>query len=253
MKYLFVYFTHVWNDRIKARYYEIQSSLRKCDNIDILLMYSNRITDDLSNEIEDKCFKYENNSIITEHRFINLFIPLKKFYLENKNYFNKYDYIYIYEYDQIYLGDLGHYICELNKDNADLIASYVEIVNNNFNWIHYKHYREYIDNKRINDDFEFVLKSCLSFCRISKKYLEMIFSEKYDDIVNLLIYELYVPTIIYNNGGTIKSLNISHNKFDWRNDLNEKTFYYAKLFDNMGKILEMQKEYDHPMWYTRIK
>ena len=81
----------------------------------------------------------------------------------------------------------------------------------------------------------------------------MIFSEKYEDIVNLLIYELYVPTIISNNGGIIKSLNISKNQFDWRNDLNPETFYCTKLFDNVSQILEMQKEYDHPMWYTRIK
>ena len=83
--------------------------------------------------------------------------------------------------------------------------------------------------------------------------MRIIFSKKYAKIVNLLIYELYVPTIIYNNGGTIKSLNISNNQFDWRDDLNEKTFYYVRLFNNMDQILEMQKEYDHPMWYTRIK
>ena len=72
-------------------------------------------------------------------------------------------------------------------------------------------------------------------------------------VTDIFLYEFYVPTIIYNNGGILKSISIGHNEFDFRDDLNPETFFCDIVFENIDQMKNKQLQYDHPMLYTRWK
>lgn len=254
MKNLIVFISHKYNKKIIERYMRLYTDIKDKDDIDIVFMipYNTRKT---KNGHHIHFFEYDNNlvfSLVYNEFNCNLIDPsfvIEKTYIDNKEFFQQYDYIYIYEYDVYYPGKISDLIYKLNEDNSDLIASYIRILKDNDSWQPFKNFIDY--RKKNYTDFIFLVKSCLSFCRLSIKAFDYICTH-YDHFRSNILYEMTWPTILINHGFTLCDLyKISiFSKFDL---VTEETFAYLRNFKTEEEMLEINKKYNNDMLFTCYK
>lgn len=254
MKNLIVFISHKYNKKIIERYMRLYTDIKDKDDIDIVFMipYNTRKT---KNGHHIHFFEYDNNlvfSLVYNEFNCNLIDPsfvIEKTYTDNKSFFQQYDYIYIYEYDVYYPGKISDLIYKLNEDNSDLLASYIRLLSDNDSWQPFRNFIDYRKKHRIN--FEFLLKSCLSFCRLSIKSFDYICTH-YTHFRSNILYEMTWPTILFNNQFSVGDLSNTgvFSKFDL---LNENTFSYLRDFKTEDEMLEINKKYKNDMLFTCYK
>ena len=224
----------------------------------------NRLVNELDNNIYDVvwCVPFDvkvDDESINVYRYGNTFVKrdgfynpsfiLERFYIEYKNY----NYYYIHEYDVSYNGNYKDIFDKLdNYNNADLICAYVQKKTDKIYWQWWNTFKSKTDKLYPNYT---LLKSCLSFCRLSNTALNLItsYSEKRNDV----IYELYYPTICYHHGLKINSLDDNISDVEFRNNYNychRNYFWFSVNINakyNNGK-LESSVNIPHNILVTKI-
>lgn len=182
-----------------------------------------------------KVYRY-GNSYVVRKGFYNPSFILERFYVEHK----QYDYYYLHEYDVTYSGNYQDLFDTLDKnEDADLIAAYIQKQSDKIYWQWWNKFKTKTD---ILYPDHHLLKSCLSFCRLSNKALETICG--YPENRNNVLYEMSYPTICYKNNLKMVALDsvISDKEFQKNYDYcSNKWFWYcvnltAKFVD--GKICD---------------
>lgn len=236
-KTLIYYMSHILNKKILKRYNNIKNSLPK--NYDIIFLISqNNKNNNLLESINNYIF-YDDSLIFNKNcGGINPGIIIENLYKEHINL--NYDFYYLIEYDVIFNGDWKYFFetIEHTCNNADFIGAYIK-KKNNFYWEFF-----------INDSFyKTQLKSCISTVRLSNKALKTIckYSEKFN---NKTIYEMYWPTICYNNNLIIKSLSPNYNDDEFNCGLN---FCNMETYSVFFETYDESNLNEKNILYTRVK
>jgi hypothetical protein len=271
-KILVLYVAHFINDFSLSQYYKLKNELPK--GYDIAWWLDDTCASEAQNIIDGiKFIKFPHNTIHPTHLDRRWFNPMK--YMEilykNDDWFNSYDFYWIVEYDVYFSGNWKLFFNTIDKYNEDLVGTSFTI---------YKHnrvplsYRNDISFKILFKDLPKRVKSYISIYRISNRALKYIsyYHEKEIDLddesdIRNYLYEVYIPTILYNNNFTILSLNsekmireeknykYDYSDLDFVNFYNDcgfiddavNTFWWDKIFYN-------KDEMDKPnLLYTRYK
>lgn len=198
---------------------------------------SNIIFDKISKEINDKIYKIERNNELKYFKFDivvnNLkdiisfdFLPLIEFYMEHKDA----DYIWLIHDYVDFNGTWDKFFNYYNDIEDDFIASYIHFVSDKNEYdILPKSY--FYNNETTYND----ICSNNSIIRLSKKALETIiyFLTNNPDI-NLINDELFLPSYLYKNKCTIRSLDSMYEDFIHDNwiDIND----IEKLITNKNSL-----------------
>lgn len=249
-KSVLFYMTHRWNDDIASRFHDVYEQAK--DVVDIILFHASYITNYIPSKYKGISYTYNNQMLWDnlKHGYLDPFILYQNFFMnEGMSILSKYDYIYMYEYDQIYTGSLTELLKLIEEQDAKLIAPHVEFTYKAWMWEN--KYNEYFINKE--KPFDKTLKACMSFARISTDIIKELLKPEHKELINSTIYELYIPTLAYNMGMKIKSINKLNNEFDWIDTLNSKTYSAVTEFKSLEEIQKIAKQYNKPMWFTRWK
>lgn len=229
---------HFYNDFAKSQFQRVIDNLP--ENYDVYYCTNNNVIDSFKKDFT--CYDiigYENEDIKSADGAWNPLHVVEDAYLNNeviRNY-NKY---YVIEYD-VYATPNWKTIFELTNDNdVDLYAAYIKKLpyTNTTGWIWAN---KYVDSHEVcpDDNIKTLLKSCLSYMVLSNNALDFIVHYDKSDIKDY-IYEMYVPTLLYNNNFTIKSLSSNKNEdneeFNYVEILNPKTYYYCVSFNDSKEM-----------------
>lgn len=234
-KNLIYFISHITNDKIISRYNKLKNELPK--NYDIIWLGPNFIDKKKLKDNNIRYYEFDNNLIKIENvKGINPGRILETIYNEHE--FLNYDFYWIIEYDVIFNGNWSVFFNEINSKigTCDFIGAYIK-KKNNFYWDFF-----------IKDSFYNIqIKSCISTVRISNRALKTIckYSDKFN---NKTIYEMYWPTICYNNNLSLKSISFDNDE-EFDTDVkfcncNIYSVYYNGTEDSMK---------EKNMLYTRIK
>lgn len=216
-KYLILYVAHFINDFSLSQYYKLKNELP--DGYDIVWWLDDNCRDNLIDGI--KFVKFPHNSIINNSSTISPTRYFENIFL-NINDYKNYKYYWFIEYDNYYNGNWKTFFNDVdNNCNADLVCT------------NFKHIKKECVNKsdwfwKRNATYE-QYSSILSLYRLSNIAMETIAKYNQDDLKSY-IYELYVPTIIYNNNLTFANLNNNNQTFN----MDEETKDYFNYFSNDG-------------------
>ena len=265
-KILVLYVAHFIDDFSLSQYYKLKNELP--DGYDIAWWLDDNCYSKMPNIIEGiKFIKFPHETICPKSLRKCWIDPMK--YMEilykNDNWFNSYDYYWIVEYDVYFSGNWKTFFNTVDKYNEDLVGTAFTIYKDDNVPISYK------DNTLFNN-LPIRIKSYISIYRISNRALKYISDYKEIDLNNKLdvrnyLYEVYIPTILYNNGFTIMSLNSEkfikeegNHFYDYSNinfvnfyddcgfvDDAVNTFWYNKTFYNKNEMNIPNK------LYTRYK
>lgn len=210
-----LYIAHYIDEFTIEQYNKLKSELP--ERFDLYWWPDDNCCTELPNGID--FIKFSHSTIFSykdKFNFYNPFRSIELLYQENE-WFNKYKYYYIVEYDVYFNGNWKDLFITLQKYDDDLIGSHI-----------YKYDKEYMATN-IYEQFlpleyytqnEFdIVKGCVSFMRISNKALRTIVYYNKNDIKDYL-YEIYVPTIINMNNMKIMSIT------DFRIDRDDFVNYY---------------------------
>lgn len=262
-KILVLYVAHFINDFSLSQYYKLKNEL--LDGYDIVWW--------LDDSCEDE--KLDNIQFIEfPHHYISpkplqnttLFNPMKYMepYFNNNDWFRKYDFYWIVEYDVYFSGNWSIFFNAVDKYDEDLVGSALTI---------YKDTQTPISFGDIKfDNFRYKIKSYISIYRISNRAMKYISNYSYIDLNNMndirnYLYEIYIPTMLYNNGYTLLSLNsekfikeLGNYMYDYSNmdfvnyydeckfiDNAVETFWWDVKFNNINEMNIPNK------LYTRYK
>jgi uncharacterized protein YlbG (UPF0298 family) len=238
-KFLVLYVAHFINDFSLSQYYKLKNELP--DGYDIVWWLDDTCISESYTETEGiKFIKFPHFTIHPK--------PLKKYWIDpmkymevlykKDNWFSSYDYYWIVEYDVYFSGNWNYFFNVVDKYKEDFVGSAFTMYKDDVVPHSYSNNIIFESNnlhKRI--------KSCISIYRISNKALKCIsdygdidFNNK-NDVRNYL-YEIYIPTILYNNGYSILSLNSEkiiikderYDAFDYSN------INFVNYYDDCGFI-----------------
>lgn len=237
-KYLVLYVAHFVNHFSLTQYYKLKNELP--EGYDLVWWLDDTCTSKLQTIKFIKFIKFPHSSIHPDHIdecWINPMKYMEVLYKED-NWFNSYDYYWIVEYDVYFSGNWKYFFNTVDKYKEDLVGSAFTMYKND-NIPH-----SYKDNSIFEyNNLHKRIKSYISIYRISNKALK--FLSDYGDInfndindVRNYLYEIYVPTILYNNGYSILSLNSEkiiikderYNEFDYSN------INFVNYYDDCGFI-----------------
>lgn len=196
---------------------------------------------DLPLDIKYK-YRYDNNYVTNHNGFVNPSYIVERFY----NDFRNYDYYYVHEYDVAYTKNYNYLFTNLDtNENADLICAYIkkEGEQNWYWWNKQKQLCDKIYPKHI------LLKSCLSFARLSNKALEKIV--QYPKERNNIIYEISWPTVCYHHNLSILSLDTEESSDEFKSNYelcNSKWYYYTV---NINKYNNHLYPFNEEKLYTK--
>lgn len=223
MKNAVLFVTHKIDDSIITNYSKLVNELDS-NVYDVILCTPDNINTDSYNNV----YKYDNSNVVRSG-FVNPSYILETFYIEHNNY----DYYYIIEYDVRYIGNYNDLFLNFDTNDSDLLAAYININKGKGYWSWW--FKQYeLSLKILGTDV--LLKSCLSFARLSNKMLDIICS--YPIERNDIIYEIYWPTIAYKHGLKINTLDSceSDDEFNIGLDLcNSKWYYYTVYITEKNK------------------
>lgn len=113
---------------------------------------------------------------------------LAQFYLDHKDY----DYYWYVEYDAVFNGNWNDFFLDFSDEEADLVASYIELYDDNRNWCWW--------DIEVNMPYELKdrVKSFNPVMRLSNKALKFLDAQCSTGISGH--YEVLIPTVLYNNG-----------------------------------------------------
>lgn len=228
---------HFVNDFSIDQYNRLRKAIT--NNYDIFYCtdakYEKEIT---SKGISNIC--YNSSKILSKDGAWNPFLILETAFAK----IQKYDYYYLIEYD-VYCNDWNNLFKELEKSTDDLLAAYIKKLsyssNTEWMWVN-----NYVSEHPVclDDNIEYMLKSCVSFLRVSQSAIDFISNYDKSDIVNY-IYEMYIPTLLYNYGFSVKSLSSDQHEddgeFNYKNFIEPKNYYHSLSFNNyktMDKIAD---------------
>ena len=171
---------------------------------------------------------------------LNKYNVIKTIWEKNSSNFQKYEHIYFIEPTFRYSQKLKDLFSELNNDNSDYLASYIQnLTTSNIVWGWYTKFKRLYNE----DNYENVLKAYDGgFTRISIKGLNFLMNSN-DEVLKYFI-DLSFPTMLYNNGFTIKSLSKAETDeeflgFDF---CNSQTYYYNTTHKKLTEILSSNKK-----------
>lgn len=241
-KSILFYITHKWNDNIQ---YRLDYLIEDVGNIvDVILYYNKDLCDMIPQKYLENSISYDNNIITNnlKHGCPDPFLALKHtFKYDRPDILENYEAIYLYEYDIIYNGSLKNLIIKCESENADLIGAYIKNISlSKEYWAWENHYYIGFNKYHFMPMFKYILKSLLCFCKISTDAIKEIILPKYDSIIDsdIVIYELYIPSIIYERGGKIKSISKENNEFDWIDIVNKNTYNSGLYFYHKEEAIQ---------------
>lgn len=204
---------------------------------DITLYYCTLIKNNIPNSVTTNVIKYNNDIINMQDGSKNPFKILEN----NYNNINDYDYYYIIEYDVYFSGSWKYLIEKLNSEsNADLLGAYIKKFDYSNNINEWMWFNKYTNNEtNFDSNIKYLLKSCVSFMRISNAALKFIVNYNNSNIKNY-IYELYLPTLLYNYNYSIQSLSSNENEdsleFYYTDIIKPNNFYCGVEFTNTNDM-----------------
>lgn len=236
-KTLIYFMSHIIEEKIIKRYNKIKNEMPK--NYDIIWLTPSYTNKDLLNENFIDYIEFNNNLLTTKNNLgINPGKVIEDLY--NKHINLNYDFYWIIEYDVLFNGNWNYFFNEIEQKikDADFIGAYIK-KQTNFFWMFF------IDNSF----YDIQLKSCLSTVRLSNRALKTIckYSNKFNDKT---IYEMYWPTICYNNGLSLKSMSKYDNDEEFNSELN---FCRMNIYSMDFYSTDEQVMTEKNMLYTRIK
>lgn len=264
INYLVLYAAHFINDFSLEQYYKLKNELP--DGYDIVWWLDDNCKDKKPKDIH--FMEVPHNTIkplpLENTCFVNPMKYMEILYNNKNEWFIKYDFYWIVEYDVYFSGNWKTFFNTVDKYNEDLIGSAFTIYNNHTLPVSF-------NNKISFNEFDYKVKSYISIYRISNKALKYISNYDYIDLNNEndirnYLYEVYIPTILYNNGYTILSLNSEQfireaGNYQYNYDINPanyyldtgfiddavSTFWYNAIFNNINQMNKPNK------LYTRYK
>lgn len=234
-KILVLFSCHFINSFSLSQYNKLKNELPK--GYDLYWWIDNICKDKKINEI--KFIEFPHYTITSKPLSrTNFFNPTKyvETYFINNEWFRKYDFYWVVEYDVYFSGNWGVFFYTVDKYNEDLVGSSFLMYNDNAK-IH-----SFRDGNTF-DSFKFKIKSTLSIYRLSNRALKYISFYKKDsslmDCNNIknYLYEVYIPTLLYNKGYSLLGLNAEENKLElenenYRHDIDFVNFYEDTKFIN---------------------
>lgn len=184
---------------------------------------------------------------------VNPIVYCLKYINENRDSSKNYDYYYIVEYDVWFGGRWSNIFDRLSSDRADLIAGYYQKKSEHPEWVHW----DYNYNLDITDD-EKIIRTCLSFCRLSCSAMYYLLSFIDTNKLNSL-YELWVPTLLYDAGYECvaldklsKEFSTKYNYLDSADGKRKCYSIYTFYYDTLEEILDEHPDFKGHL-ITRVK
>ena len=235
-----LFITHDINCVVDENFTHLKNGIP--DNYDLFYCCPDHI--DVSEKTCDgfEYFQYDNSTVskgIDPDLGFMWFNPLRVLERFHDIHYGKYAFYYVVEFD-VYTPDwcaIFDIIENGNFNDTDLLASYIYRLGNDNGWCYY---RRYI-GKHPDDNRDF-LSSLLSFMRISYDGMCCVKSHLNDDICND-IQEMYYPTLLYNDGYTIKSLCDCDDFSCGLKMVEREYFHVCPLFLDTGVLFETGKLY----------
>lgn len=201
-------------------------------------------------EITDQVY---HSCISKTHCTINPIIYCLKYINENRDSSKHYDYYYMVEYDVLFGGNWSNIFDRLSSERADLIAGYYQKKSEHPEWVHW--YYNY--NLDVTDD-DNIIRTCLSFCRLSCSAMYYLLSFIDSNKLNSL-YELWVPTLLYDAGYECVALDKKSGQFSTKynyldsNDGQRRCYsLYTFNYNTLEDVLEEHPDFKGRL-ITRVK
>lgn len=215
-----------------------------CNDSDLIAY--NRLITELDNNIYDvvwcapynlklddsikTIYRYDNSKVF-KNGFVNPSYIVENYYIEHPNY----DYYYVHEYDVACTWNYNKFLQELDTNGDDFVGAYIQTTKSDKWWQWWIYQKQLCENLFGKDII--LLKSCVSFARLSNRLLKTIVS--YSEERFNIIYELYWPTIAYIHNMKILALDLSESDKEFTNEKYNICFpkyYYYTVDINFNKF-----------------
>ena len=238
-KFLVLYAAHFINDFSLSQYYKLKNELP--NGYDIVWWLDDTCTSEEQNIFKDiKFIKFPHYTIHPRplrQWWVNPMKYMEVLYKED-NWFNSYDYYWIVEYDVYFSGNWNYFFNTVDKYKEDLVGSTFTMYKNDI--IPHSYKNNYIFHLK---NLHKRIKSFISIYRISNKALKFLSDFEPIDLCNRFdvrnyLYEIYIPTILYNNGYSILSLNSEkiERKDERYDEYDYSNIDFVNYYDDCGFI-----------------
>lgn len=194
-KTVVLYVAHEINNYTLFNYNHIKDGL--LDNFELLWCINDSNSE--YKKYKNINFYVFNYNDISKHDDVYPNVP--EIIFNDFNFFSKYNYYWVIEYDVLYLGDYKELFNSYNNENIDFISSHVYDIHS---WWHYFKFK---------DNDLYTLTSFNTICRLSKRLVQTVINQKYVNIKESF-YETYLPSICVKENLKIKSFDYDLIKYN---------------------------------------